>query len=57
MQKTETFSRGHMTAGTAWCGIWMSKGKEKITEYIAAFNKQLTASDESKAKPEDSMNG
>lgn len=30
--------------------------KEKITEYIAAFNEQLTASDESKAKLENSMN-
>ena len=29
--------------------------KEKITTYIAAFNQQLTASDESKAKLQDSM--
>ena len=40
----------------SFCGSSKQEVKEKITEYIAVFNKQLTASDESKAKLEDSMN-
>ncbi len=39
----------------SFCGISRQEVKEKITEYIAVFNEQLTASDESKAKLEDSM--
>ncbi|MBP3521380.1 MAG: site-specific integrase [Oscillospiraceae bacterium] len=39
----------------SFCGNSKQEVKEKITEYIAAFNEQLTASDESKAKLEDSM--
>ena len=34
----------------SFCGISRQEVKEKITEYIAVFNEQLTASDESKAK-------
>ena len=39
----------------SFCGNSRQEVKEKITEYIAVFNEQLTASDESKAKLEDSM--
>lgn len=39
----------------SFSGTSKAEVKEKITEYIAAFNEQLTASDESKAKLEDSM--
>ncbi|MBP3521389.1 MAG: site-specific integrase [Oscillospiraceae bacterium] len=39
----------------SFCGNSKQEVKEKITEYIAVFNEQLTASDESKAKLEDSM--
>lgn len=39
----------------SFCGNSKLEVKEKITEYIAVFNEQLTASDESKAKLEDSM--
>lgn len=39
----------------SFCGNSKLEVKEKITAYIAAFNEQLTASDESKAKVEDSM--
>lgn len=39
----------------SFCGNSKQEVKEKITAYIAAFNEQLTASDESKAKLEDSM--
>lgn len=41
----------------SFCGNSKQEVKEKITEYIASFNEQLTASDESKAKLEDRMNG
>lgn len=34
----------------SFCGNSKQEVKEKITAYIAAFNEQLTASDESKAK-------
>lgn len=40
----------------SFSGTSKAEVKEKITEYIAVFNEQLTASDESKAKLEDSMN-
>ena len=39
----------------SFSGTSKAEVKEKITEYIATFNEQLTASDESKAKLEDSM--
>ncbi len=39
----------------SFCGISKPEVKEKITEYIAAFNQQLTVTDESKAKLQDSM--
>ena len=39
----------------SFSGTSKAEVKEKITDYIAAFNEQLTASDESKAKLEDSM--
>ena len=39
----------------SFSGTSKAEVKEKITEYIAAFNEQLTASDESKEKLEDSM--
>lgn len=39
----------------SFCGNSKLEVKEKITAYIAVFNEQLTASDESKAKLEDSM--
>ena len=39
----------------SFCGTSKQEVKEKITAYIVAFNQQLTASDESKAKLEDSM--
>ena len=39
----------------SFCGVSRQEVKEKITEYIAAFNQELTASDESKAKLQDSM--
>ena len=39
----------------SFSGTSKAEVKEKITEYIAVFNEQLTASDESKAKLEDSM--
>lgn len=39
----------------SFCGNSKLEVKEKITAYIAAFNEQLTASDESKAKLGDSM--
>lgn len=39
----------------SFCGNSKQEVKEKITEYIATFNEHLTASDESKARLEDSM--
>ena len=39
----------------SFSGTSKAEVKEKITEYITAFNEQLTASDESKAKLEDIM--
>lgn len=39
----------------SFSGISKPEVKAKITEYIAAFNEQLTASDESKAQLKDSM--
>ncbi len=39
----------------SFCGTSKPEVKAKITEYIADFKHQLTASDESKAKLEDSM--
>lgn len=39
----------------SFSGTSKAEVKEKITEYIAAFNEQLTASDKSKEKLEDSM--
>ena len=39
----------------SFCGAFKQEVKEKITEYIAAFNQQLKVSDESKAKLQDSM--
>ncbi len=39
----------------SFCGTSKPEVKEKITEYIAAFNQQLTITDESKAKLQDSM--
>ena len=40
----------------SFSGTSRQEAKEKIIAYIAAFNRQLTASDESKATLEDSMN-
>ena len=40
----------------SFSGTSKQEVKEKITAYIAAFNQQLTASDESKARLQDSMN-
>ena len=40
----------------SFCGSSKAEVKEKITAYIAAFNEQLTVSDESKARLQDSMN-
>ena len=39
----------------SFCGSTKPEVKEKITAYIADFNRQITESDESKAKLEDSM--
>ena len=39
----------------SFCGTTKQEVKEKITEYLADFDRQLTASDESKAKPEESI--
>ena len=39
----------------SFCGSTKPEVKEKITAYIADFNRQITDSDESKAKLEDSM--
>ena len=39
----------------SFCGTMKQEVKEKITEYLADFDRQLTASDESKAKPEESI--
>lgn len=40
----------------SFCGTSKAEVKEKITAYIAVFNEQIAASDEAKAKLEDSMN-
>ena len=40
----------------SFSGTSRQEVKEKITSYIASFNQQLTASDESKAKLKDCMN-
>ena len=39
----------------SFCGTMKQEVKEKITEYLADFDRQLTASDESRAKLEESM--
>ena len=39
----------------SFCGTTKQEVKEKITAYLADFDRQLTASDESKAKLEESM--
>ena len=39
----------------SFCGATKQEVKEKITAYLADFDRQLTASDESKAKLEESM--
>ena len=39
----------------SFCGTTKQEVKEKITAYLADFDRQLTASDESKAKFEESM--
>lgn len=41
----------------SFSGASKAEVKEKITEYIASFNEQLSASDESKARLEDNING
>ena len=39
----------------SFCGTTKQEVKEKITEYLADFDRQLTASDESRARLEESM--
>ena len=39
----------------SFCGTSKQEVKDKITAYLADFDRQLTASDESKAKFEESM--
>ena len=39
----------------SFCGTTKQEVKEKITAYLADFDRQLTASDESKAELEESM--
>ena len=39
----------------SFCGTMKQEVKEKITEYLADFDRQLTASDESRARLEESM--
>ena len=41
----------------SFCGTTKQEVKEKITEYLADFDRQLTASDESKAKLETYFQG